>query len=291
MNRIAFLGMGAMGSRMAVSLINAGYRVTVWNRHPEACKALQQQGACVAPSPRKAAEEADIVFSMVRDDEASHRVWLDDHDGALAGMKSSAIGVECSTLSLPHIRTLASVFEQSGRAFVDAPVAGSRPQADNQQLIFFVGGEQPAFQHIEPLLLAMGSRAHYLGGVGVGVGAGMTVKLMVNGLFGAQQALMAELIAFADKAGISVADAIACIKSTPVCSPAAGLAAEAMLNEQFAAAFPIELVAKDFALIEASAAHMSAELPISRATARIFDQALSEGLGDYNITGVAQLYH
>lgn len=93
MKTVAFLGLGAMGSRMASRLVQAGFSVKVWNRTPKAAETLLQQGAVWANTPREAAENADFVIAMVRDNEASKQVWLDPETGALYGMKAGAIGV------------------------------------------------------------------------------------------------------------------------------------------------------------------------------------------------------
>lgn len=101
MTDVAFLGMGAMGSRMASNLLAAGQRVTVWNRDPERVDALARQGAKVARSPREAATGATVCFSMLRDDAASQEVWLDPASGAIHGLSAGSIAVECSTVT-PH---------------------------------------------------------------------------------------------------------------------------------------------------------------------------------------------
>jgi 3-hydroxyisobutyrate dehydrogenase-like beta-hydroxyacid dehydrogenase len=111
-----------------------------------------RQGAQVAKSPRTAAEGASFVISIVRDDQASRRVWLAEADGALAGMASSAIGIESSTLSVQWIRELAQKFAERGIAFLDAPVVGSRPQAEAAQLIHLVGGDTSALERVRPVL-------------------------------------------------------------------------------------------------------------------------------------------
>src|SRR4051812_39855425 len=97
--RVAVLGMGAMGSRMAISLLKAGHSVTVWNRTPDRTKPLLEHGATAAASPCEAATDADVVLSVVRDNEASRRVWLSPDDGALKAMTAEAIGMESSTLT------------------------------------------------------------------------------------------------------------------------------------------------------------------------------------------------
>ena len=91
MSHIAFLGLGAMGSRMASRLLQAGQQVTVWNRSSAASEALAKLGAQIAPTPRAAAQSADFVITMVRDDEASRQIWLDAESGALMGMRHGSI--------------------------------------------------------------------------------------------------------------------------------------------------------------------------------------------------------
>ena len=106
MARIAFLGLGKMGSGMAACLIRAGHEVNVWNRSSGKAGPLAAEGAIVAKTPAEAASGADAVFSMVADDAASERVWLGD-DGALGSASPKALAIECSTISHGHVARLA----------------------------------------------------------------------------------------------------------------------------------------------------------------------------------------
>src|SRR5919198_651892 len=134
MTDIAFLGLGAMGSRMAANVVKAGHRVTVWNRSPKACDPLIAAGAKAAVSPRAAATGAEFVIAMLRDDEASQRVWLDAQDGALAGMRKGAVAIESSTVTPDWSRALGRHVSESGVGYLEAPVAGTLPQAQAGQL-------------------------------------------------------------------------------------------------------------------------------------------------------------
>ncbi len=284
MTQIAVLGLGAMGRRMAARLVDAGFDVTVWNRTAARAEALAGSGAKVAGSPRDAVAGADVVLTMVRDDAASRAVWLDA--GVVQALKPDAVALECSTLSVPFVRELARTFAEAGRAFLDAPLAGSRPQAEDGKLNFFAGGNPDTVDRVRPILKPLAAAVHHAGGHG----AGAAVKLMVNALFGAQLGLMAELIGFADKVGVDPVSAIEIVGATPVCSPAAGLAAKAMLAGAWAPAFPIELVAKDFALLQRSAADASASVPLSECAGMVYTGGVDRGFGDDNITGIVQLY-
>lgn len=282
--RVAILGAGAMGSRMAARLVAAGVPVTVWNRTRERAEAIE--GAAVAPTPRAAAEAASVVLSMVRDDGASREVWLDPTQGALAGLGEEALAVECSTLSLPWVSELAGAFTAAGRAFVDAPLAGSRPQAEAGKLIFVLGGEEDDCARLTPVLAPMAGAVHRVGATG----AGATLKLMINAMLATQLGVMAELIGFSRRAGIDPALAVQIIGETPVCSPAAKVSADAMVAGAWAPAFPIELVAKDLGLLARSAQAYDAQVPMAERAGDVYARGLSQGLGGDNITGIVQLY-
>ncbi len=264
--KIAVLGQGAMGSRMASRLVGAGYAVAVWNR--------TGHGSSVAA----AVSGAEVVLTMLRDDAASAAVWAK----AMPAMDKGAVGIEVSTISPEQARALHDQAQGHGLAFLDAPVAGSRPQAEAGQLIFMVGGEAEVVARVTPVLMAMGSAVHHAGGSG----AGAAVKLMVNSLFAAQLATLAELIGMAGILGIDPARAVEVLGATPVASPAAKAAAAAMLARSFAPAFPIDLVVKDLGLALGS----GARLPVTQAVAGVFGAAMAEGFGQNNITGVVQRY-
>jgi 3-hydroxyisobutyrate dehydrogenase len=158
MSKVTVLGMGAMGSRMALSLLKAEHEVTVWNRNRHKTESLVQAGAKVADTPRTAVKNADFVISMVRDDEASKQVWLNSETGALLGLPKNAVAIESSTLTVAWIKELAQQFSDRQIAFLDAPVAGTLPQADAAQLIYFVGGDVEIFTKAQPILETMGGK-------------------------------------------------------------------------------------------------------------------------------------
>jgi len=287
MSNIAFLGLGAMGSRMAAKLIEAGHAVTVWNRNSALASPLVALGAIQSETPCAAAREADFVISMLRDNEASQSVWCNPINGAILGLKANAIAIECSTLSVEWVRALSQTCADKNIVFLDAPVAGSRPQAEASQLIFFVGGEKQSFEKALPIFNLMGSTSHYAGLSG----AGASIKLAVNSLFGIQLSTIAELIGLFNVTGIDANQAIDIITSTPVCSPATKLAARAMLAKSFSPMFPIELVRKDFSYAVATAQAYGTELPLTHAAENIFQTAIKKGFGEDNITGISQLYN
>lgn len=285
MTDIAFLGIGAMGSRMALNLLNAGYQVTVWNREPEATTELVAKGARLANSPKDAAKGAEFVFAMLRDDGASRHVWLDPATGALAGMRQGAVAIESSTLSPQWVRELGREAEQHGVALLEAPVSGSRPQAETAQLVYLLGGDAATFERAKPLLSVLGSALHLVGPWG----AGALTKLGTNALLGVQVAVLAELLGILQRAGADATRVFEVIGGTAVSSATARQMVGLMLAGDDAPRFPVELMEKDFGYaIEAAGSNEAA--PTIAAAHGVFQHGVLEGLGQSNITSVARLF-
>lgn len=285
MSRIAVLGLGAMGSRMAANLLKAGFDVTVWNRTASAAAELAARGARRAATPKDAAQNADFVMAMVRDDEASRDVWLDADAGALAGMKRDAIAIESSTLTPQWIRELGAALQARGIELLEAPVSGSRPQAEAAQLVYLLGGDAQTVARSEPVLKAMGSSLQHVGGLG----SGALVKLATNALMGVQITALAELIGLLKHAGADVPRALEALAATPAWSTVAQRNAGAMLGDDFAPLFPVALIEKDFGY--ALGVDATQTLPTLNAAREVFREAINRGWGGENMTGVVRLFN
>ncbi|MDJ0969833.1 MAG: NAD(P)-dependent oxidoreductase [Kiloniellales bacterium] len=286
MTRIAVLGLGAMGSRMAARLLAAGHEVNIQNRTPERGAALEAQGARPATTPREAVAGAEVVIAMLRDDAASRDVWLNPETGALGGLGEGALAIESSTLTPGWVRDLAPAVAAARGRFLEAPVAGSRPQAEAGQLIYFLGGEAEVVAAARPVLESLGGALHHVGACGNAA----VVKLAVNALFGIQVAAVAEILGLFRKAGLDAESTAAVLAETPVASPAAKGAAGLMLTGNFAPMFPIDLVEKDFGYVADAASAAGAEMPTAAAVRGIYAHAKAQGFGRDNIAGVAQLF-
>ena len=287
MTAVAVMGLGAMGSRIAQNLLKAGHDVVVYNRTAARAASLVTLGATLAPSPRAAAEQSAVVIAMVTDDLASRQLWLAEETGALGGLTPASVAVEMSTLTVGWVQELGAAVARQGAQFLDAPVVGSRPQAERGQLITLVGGESPLLDQVRPVLTAAGaSRSHHLGAVGQGT----AMKLAVNTLFGVQVAALGELLGLLAQVGIAPAQTMACLGELPVLSPAAAGASGLMVAENHAPLFPIDLVAKDFSYAARLAQQLDVPLPVGAAVAAVYQSAIATGYGGDNITGVARLF-
>ncbi|WP_055074561.1 NAD(P)-dependent oxidoreductase [Pseudanabaena sp. 'Roaring Creek'] len=286
MNRIAILGIGAMGSRMVKKLLEAKYEVVVYSRSADKAKPLIELGATYAPTPREASERANVIISMVTDDEASREIWLNQDTGALLGLKPDAIAIESSTLTVAWTLELAKEIERCGAAFLDAPVVGSRIQVETGKLIYLVGGKAEYLSRVRDILLSISSTVHHVGGIG----QGMTVKLAVNALLGIQVAALAEVIGMLTKNGMTGQEAMFCLSELPVISPAARTAGGLMVENNHAVNFALELMEKDLRYFTETAMAVNAVTPIANTMHDLYQEAISRGYGKDNFTGILRMF-
>lgn len=287
MKTIAVLGMGAMGSRMAHRLLKSGYKVVVYSRDNTRAQELIDAGATRAATPAKAAIGADVVISMVTDVPASRSVWLDPVDGAMQGIKPGAVAIESSTLQPSWVKELALIAERKGVAFLDAPVVGSRPQADAGELIFLVGGPQGCVDRVRDVFLPMGGKIMHTGDVG----SATVVKLAANALFAMQVATLAELMGFIEARGINLQGVVSVLSELPVSSPVARNIMAQMLASNFQPMFPVELALKDLQYLQQTAEECGVHgMPLIKAGEAVFNTAIRQGHGQENISAVAQVY-
>ena len=222
---------------------------------------------------------------MVRDNEASKDVWFNEATGAIAGMKKDAIAIESSTLTPSWIKEMAALFKQKEIVFLEAPVSGSRPQADAAQLVFFVAGDQNAFDKISPVLEKMGSKISFLGEPG---NAAIT-KLVTNSLLGVQVAALSELIGVIKSNNANVSEILNAVSQTSSWAPVNGYLSSTIINQAFSPQFPVELIAKDFDYI-ATINNGKENLSLLKRVSEIFHEGIDKGLGSLNMTGVSKLY-
>jgi 3-hydroxyisobutyrate dehydrogenase len=280
--RVTVLGLGRMGTILALRLIEAGHHVIVWNRTPARVTELEARGAAVAASPKAAAEGAHIVIAMLRDGDASRDVWLRPSDGAVHGLAAGALAIEMSTLQPAHVSQLGAQISARGSDFVEAPVVGSTPQARAGQVIHFLGGSDDAVGRARPILTTWSGAVHHLGPVG----RAAVAKLAVNSLFAVQVVGVAQYLALLRDAGMLEQQAVELLAQLPIASPAVNGAAALMVARRDDPLFPIELVAKDLRYATALAPNFA----LLRAATLIFEEATAGGAGAENITAIRKLF-
>jgi 3-hydroxyisobutyrate dehydrogenase len=283
--RVAFLGLGIMGSGMARRLLGAGARLAVYNRSAERARSLAADGATVANTPREAVAGADVVFSMVADDAASHAIW-EGGEGALAGVRPGTVLVESSTVTVGRIGDLAESATRIGCELVDAPVTGSKVQAAGGELAFLVGGSEAALARIRPVLEVMGRTIVHLGPTG----SGALVKLINNFLAGVQATSLAEAIAIIERSPLDRGLALAAIVNGSPGSPVMKTLASRITAEDYSPNFYLHLLAKDLGYAIAEGERRDVPMATARAALGVLRSSIERGDGEKDMAAVVEQF-
>jgi 3-hydroxyisobutyrate dehydrogenase len=281
---VAVLGLGTMGHGMAANLLKAGFTVTVWNRTQSKAEPLAHLGATVARSPAHAAENASIVVAMLSDDAASRAAWL-GQDAALAAMPAGSIAVECSTLSPDWIRDLHAAVTQRGLRMAEAPVTGSRTQAEAGQLNFLVGADEDTVATLLPVLQCMSKEILHLGPVG----SGAQLKLINNFLCAVQVASFAEALTWMEQTGLRLDTALEFLKRGAPGSGILSAMSDRMTCRTYEVNFLLRLMAKDQRYARAAAAQLGVDVSMASAALELFKQAEEQGLGEKDMSAVVEV--
>jgi 3-hydroxyisobutyrate dehydrogenase-like beta-hydroxyacid dehydrogenase len=255
---VAVLGAGRMGAAMAERLASQGVTVVVYNRSPERATALAGRiGATVAPSPAEAASTADVIISMVADDDAV-RALFDGPDGVAAGIRAASVAVDCSTVLPEAIRSVAGAVRARGAGILDAPVSGSVTSTLAGELTIMVGGEAADLEHARPVLDHLARRVFHLGPLGTGAAMKLAVNTLIYGLNGA----VAEGLLLAERNGIERALAYDVLAASAAGAPYVGYKRNAFVSpESTPVAFSLGLADKDLRLIDILAEASGTAMP------------------------------
>lgn len=215
--RIGFVGLGDMGSGIVPRLLAAGHTVTGWNRTRDRAGPLLDQGMGWARSPREAATDAEAVFSIVTNAEAVRAVALGP-EGVISGLGSGGTYLDMSTIDPVVSREVAAEFRAAGLVMLDAPISGSPVTLAQGNASIMVGGEPAAFERIEPVLAAIGSRVTYIGESGTAT----QMKIAINLTLIVEMIVFCESVALAEKGGVRRDVAVEAMLKSVVASPVMG---------------------------------------------------------------------
>jgi 3-hydroxyisobutyrate dehydrogenase len=271
---VAFVGLGAMGSRMAMNLHAADFKLKVWNRDRAKAKPFADQLVEVSDSPAAAARGAEFVVSMVADDVATREVML-GASGVLGAVAAGTIVIDSSTNTPAMAREVARAAGGRGAAYLDAPVSGSLAQAQNRELMFMVGGDAAAFAKAQPLFTAMGRLARRMGENG----AGATIKLINNMLSASLTAAVAEAAQIAEAANLDRIAALEVLAEGAAGSRILKTKLPKIFGRDFAPQFQLELMDKDVRYFLSLAAELDRPAPIASLVRSIYQASRRAGMG------------
>jgi 3-hydroxyisobutyrate dehydrogenase len=284
--RIAFLGLGIMGRPMAAILVRAGFEVTVWNRTRERAEDFAAEyDARVAATPAGAAAGAQLAITMVPDAPQVEEV-LFGPDGAAEALVTVDIAVDMSTIAPTASRAIAERLRaERGAGFLDAPVTGSRPKAEDGTLTIMVGGGKEDFERARPAFEAMGELIVHVGPQG----HGSMVKLINNTLAAINAEAVAEALTLARRAGVDPEALLEVVRAGSGASAMLELKARPMLEHDYEPLFKLEHMLKDVRHCLAEARALGVVAPLATRAEELYATAAKRGLGKLDFAAVNEV--
>jgi 3-hydroxyisobutyrate dehydrogenase len=285
--RVAFLGLGIMGWPMAANLVRAGFHVNVWNRTRERAEEFAAEHADdgrvrVASTPSGAAAAAQVVITMVPDAPQVEEV-LFGRDGAADGLSIVDLAIDMSTIRPTASRAIGErLRDERGAGFLDAPVTGSRPKAEDATLTIMAGGEERDFERGRPVLDAMGELIVHAGPAG----HGSMVKLINNTLAAVNAEALAEALVLAQRAGLDTEALLQVVGAGSGNSTMLELKAKPMLERDLDPLFKLEHMLKDVRHFLAEASALGVGAPVAERAEDVYSEADERGLGGRDFAAV-----
>lgn len=272
MAKVAWIGLGNMGVPMSINLVGAGHEVTVWNRTDSKCEEPVKAGAKKAASIHEAVKDAEFVFTMISDSAVLERVILGT-DGAAESLKSGAIVIDMSTVSLDSSRKCNEAIEKKGCQFLRAPVSGSTVLAKSGALTILCSGPKAAFEKTKPLFEKLSKTQFH---IGEGDQA-RAMKLALNMMIATSLQMFAESVVLCEKSGIELGTALDVIAGSVLASPLIAYKIPPIRERKFNPAFSTRLMAKDLDLALAVAKELGVFAPVTGITKQMLESSIANG--------------
>jgi 3-hydroxyisobutyrate dehydrogenase-like beta-hydroxyacid dehydrogenase len=269
---VGWIGLGNMGTAMAERLLDAGYRLVVYNRTPEKAEPLRDRGAVVAETPAELVEQVEVVFTSLADDAALEAVAPE----VVAAARPGTVLVDTSTVSPGASARVASLAEAASVEYLRAPVSGNPTVVRAGNLSFIVSGPTETFERVEPVVRAIGPTIHH---VGEGEQARI-VKLAINLMVAGLAQLMSEALVLGEAAGVSRAALLDVMGDSAAGAPLVKYKTEPLLRDDYSATFTTALMEKDIELVLDAAEEAGVELPVAGEMKVLLRAAIDAGYGD-----------
>lgn len=279
--KIGFIGMGIMGSRMATNLQRQGHELVIFNRTKVKASHLAANGAAIVSTPAEVAQQTTIIFTMLPHPDAVTEVALGTN-GFLTAWQADCLWIDCSTVNPTFARQMAKRAAQKRVKFIDAPVAGSKNQAEQQELVFLVGADRANLAICQNLLECMGKRVVHVGEPGMG----NALKLVMNLLLGISMAGFAEAMVLGQALGISGEMLLNTIIGSSVVPPFLASKKEKLERAQYEAEFPLRWMQKDLQMVAIAGYETKVSLPLANITKEIYQQAIQQGFGQQDFAAI-----
>jgi len=285
-DRVAFLGLGIMGSRMAANVAAAGFELTVWNRTQAKAEAFcaEHAGVALGHTPAQAASNAEIVVTMVVDGPQVQDVLL-GHEGAAQAATPGSLFIDCSTIGPSAARSIGATLHDRGIAMLDAPVTGSAPRAQDGTLTIMVGGESNAFARGKGVLDAMGRTIVHAGPLG----DGQMVKLINNAVAATNAAVLGQALVVGARTGLDLDALVEVMRAGSGASTMLELKAGPMREHDFTTLFKLDHMLKDVRLCLDEGEAAGAPFAFAALTREILAATAGRGHGDDDFAAMIEV--
>ncbi len=278
---IGFIGLGTMGTPMAMNLAKAGFRLVVWNRTASKLEPLLRVGATAGKSPAHVAAQTTVVMTMVSQPKDVEAVVLGP-DGVVEGITKDAVLIDMSTVSPATSRKLAGAIKTRQAEFLDAPVVGSKGPATDGTLVILVGGVSATLERVRPILSAMGKTIIHAGAVG----AGSALKLATNLMLAHLSAGFAEGLLLVQRAGLDPKRYLEVLEASTFRSPWYQTKGVGMLTRNFSTHFALKHMHKDLRLMGELAQETNTHVPITTAIEQLFADSEAAGKSELDYSAI-----
>ena len=280
--RIGFIGLGIMGSRMAANLAAAGYEMTVWNRTAATAEAFAaEHGVNVAATPAELAAASDVVIKIVVNGEQVEEILVGEQ-GVIAGAREGMLCIDMSTISPQMAQSLGERLGEHGIAFIDAPVTGSSPGAEAGTLTIIAGGSEADLQRAAPIFDVLGAKTVHCGAIG----QGQMIKVITNAIAASNAAVLAQALIVARGAGVDLSALTEVIDGGAADSRMAQLKAQPMIDRQYDTLFRLDHMIKDVDLALELAAAEGIPFDYAAQTRELMAEASAEGFGEVDFAAL-----
>lgn len=285
--KLGFIGLGAMGQLIVPRLMAAGHEVTGWNRSRDKAEALIAQGMRWADTPRAVAAQSEIVFSIVTDAKAVKAIALGP-DGIVSGIKKGAIYIDMSTIEPDESRAVAAEIAKAGATMLDGPISGSPVTVTAGNASVMIGGDEEAFEHAKPVLLAIGPKVTRIGGNGLAC----QMKIAVNLLLMVEVIAFGEAVALAEKGGVAREAALDAILKSVAASPVLGYRGPFILEGKMPAVplADVTLQQKDMMLALNLGRTLGSPVPLAAAANEMMNACRGLGIDGNDFVVAHQVY-
>ena len=277
--KVSFLGLGIMGSRMALNLAKNNIDLTVFNRTVGKTSQLEDAGAKVVSSVQEAVQDADIVITMLSTPQVASDLAYGE-GGFLKHMKKNALWMDSTTVSPADTRSSYHQANQAGIRFLETPVAGTKQPAEQGELIFFVGGEKTDIESVSHLLEIMGKKTIHLGEPGKAA----SLKILVNLMLAQSMLAFSETVNLGTKLGLDQSMLMDVLLSTPVTAPFLQNVRPKLESKDTTPNFPLQWMHKDLHLVAEAAYESEASVPSASIAKEVFGMAKAQGLGEQDFS-------